>query len=297
MLNFIKRQTGDTTTNLASAKEIIISKAHLAALREDILYPEHRLTINHDADYLALNNLAQIKNAYKEGNTARIIGAIQQYRAKMNDEELSTPEKLDLITKTKTALRNLIGTAKDKGFGMHVLKKFYFDAQKKLQLNMNPLEKPNNMDQAFAAALKLDRVSDFNKVAAEAIKQNKVNDPQFTGFLDSCVLRAQTANNHTSAQRESEALFNEAKETIRQLKTIQVVPIINHFVHKENDGVNIDINDINDDPFELINNRLMREREVLENPMPRKQVIMKEEPTSATEDVKLHNEGITVSNN
>lgn len=225
MLEFIKRQGGGDSLTLTSPKVITLSKAHLNALSEGMLHPENSLNLDPDTDYLAAADLAQIKQAYKDGHRTRIISAVTDYQAVMNNDAKSTADKLTCLSKTETDIKTFVQTAKDKGFGMHVLKKFHFDAQQQLQALMNPAQIPPNLNQAFAAALKLDRVSEFNAVVREAVAQNKLADAQFTGFLASCIQKEALSTNHTTAQRESLALSQDAQRVMAHLK-LPAVPLI-----------------------------------------------------------------------
>jgi hypothetical protein len=225
MLAFIKRQGGGDSLTLTSPKVITVSKAHLNALSEGMLHPEHTVNLNANAHYLDAADLAQIKDAYTDGHRTRIISAIADYQAVMNNRARSTPDKMACLVKTEADLKAFIQTAKDKGFGLHVLKKFHFDEQQRLQTLMNQALIPANLNQAFAAALKLDRVSEFNEVVREAITHNKLTDAQFTGFLTLCIQKEALATNHSSAQRESLALSQEVQRVMAQLK-LPVAPLI-----------------------------------------------------------------------
>ena len=108
---------------------------------------------------------------------------------------------------------------------MHILKKFYFDAQLQLQKLIDPLVLPKNINQAFTAALKLDRVSEFNAVLVQAIAHNKITNVKFQEFLIACIQKEAKVTNHTEAQRESTALSVEIKKLITYL-TLAHVPLI-----------------------------------------------------------------------
>lgn len=218
MISFIRRRSGANTMTNSSAKVISMSREDLNALSEDVLHPEHRLSLEPNTDYLAIADLLIIKSAYDEGHKTRIINLISSYRATMNNPAKLPTEKLATISKTETELKELILSAKDKGMGMHVLKKFHFDAQQQLQKLMNPAYIPANINQAFSAALKLDRVSEFNHTVQEALVQNKLSNPHFSEFLNSCIQRAAQATNHSEAKEQSKALANEAYDVTQRLQ-------------------------------------------------------------------------------
>lgn len=258
MVNFIKRQGGGNSLTITSPKVITISKAHLNALSEGMLHPENNLNLAPNTNYLATNDLAMIKEAYGKGHRTRIIDAVTAYKAEMNDGENTPDDKIAAMIKTETDLKEYIRTAKDKGLGMHVLKKFYFDEQQELQKLMNPAQIPANLNQAFAAALKLDRVAEFNAVVREAVAHNKLNDAQFTGFLTACIQKEGLATNHTEAVRQSQALSLDAQRVIQhvQLPPAPIIvqleahaPVVNALAHV--------------DPLAALEADLMAEHDVL----------------------------------
>lgn len=160
-----------------------------------------------------------LKNAYSEGNQEPILAIITDYQRQISRTDLTATQKINHITQAKTQLDASIATARDKGFGKHILKKFYFDVQQKLHLLIAPLLRPVTINTAFTSALKLDRVVKFTTVVAEAIKCDKANDPRFLSFLEECIRKADAATNYIEAQRESKTLSIDVKKTIRQLKT------------------------------------------------------------------------------
>ncbi|KGP62729.1 hypothetical protein EP47_13650 [Legionella norrlandica] len=257
IIDFIKRHDGGDSITVASPKVITISKAHLNGLREDMLHPEHSLNLSPDTNYLAAEDLNIIQMAYSKEYRARILDIITEYRTIMNNEDTNTPDKLECLSQTEDTLKALIETAKDKGLGMHILKKFYFDAQQQLQKLITPEHLPHNINQAFAAALKLDKVSKFNEVVREAIAYNKVTDPQFTSFLAYCIQREALTTNYREAQRESEALSLEAQRVINHLKN-PVVPLIIQLGGQHSEDRLVEV-----DPIINLENDLRLEHEVL----------------------------------
>ncbi|KTD72978.1 hypothetical protein [Legionella tucsonensis] len=219
MLDFIKRRSGVDSILSTSTKTVTLNKVHFAVLREDTLHPEHQLVLEPTTNYLDLADLGVIRDAYNMGNRTYIMNTITRYCKKMKCDTASTDEKLKCIIETEERLRELIITARDRGFGMHVIKKFFFDAQQQLQKMISPLKFPMRLNDAFTAALKLDRVSEFNAVVLEAIKHDKITDQQFTSFLNKCVLQASAATNYLQAQEKSQELSDTAKNVIHQLET------------------------------------------------------------------------------
>ncbi|OEH46513.1 hypothetical protein lpari_02529 [Legionella parisiensis] len=219
MLDFIKRRTGADSITNTSTKTVTLSKVHFAALREDALHPEHQLVLDPNTNYLDPADLGLIKDAYNMGNRTNIMSTISIYSKKMKCDTTSIDEKLQCIIETEDRLREFIITAHDRGFGMHVFKKFLFDAQQQVQKMISPSKVPMRLNDAFTAALKLDRVSEFNAVVREAIKHDKIADQQFTNFLDECILKAAEATNYLEALEKSQELSDITKKVIHQLGT------------------------------------------------------------------------------
>ena len=217
MFQFVKRQTGANSMTLHSAKAIRMSKAELATISEVALHPEANPVMT-AANYLTPGDLLLLKGAYSDGHRTKILDCISLYRTAM-DNNASNDVKISAMTKAELDIKKLINSAKDKGFGKHLLKKLYFDAQQKLQAMMPQPVSPL-MNQAFNAALKLDRVSDFNAVVKEAISQNKLNDAQFTAFLNACVNKATAATNHSTATAQSQLLSQDAQHMINLLQVV-----------------------------------------------------------------------------
>ncbi|KTD67583.1 coiled-coil protein [Legionella santicrucis] len=219
MVEFIKRRSKSDSLVLNSVKSILISKEQLMGLTESLLHPEHQLALDSSTNYIDLMDLTLIKEAYNAGNRTRVINAITSYSTKMNCGTSSKDEKIVLITETENQLKTYLATAYDKGFCKHVLKKFYFDAQQQLQKLMPVLEIPAQLNDAFIAALQLDRVSGFNAVVIEAIKHDKISDSQFICFLDECIQRINNTKNYIEALQESRELSNTVEKTIYKLRT------------------------------------------------------------------------------
>lgn len=222
MLDFIKRHGGGDSITATSAKTVTLSKEHFAALRDNLLHPEYQLVLDDSTDYLDPADLEIIKEAYNMGYRTSILEAIKNYRKKMHCDKSSIEDKLNCIIHTEELIREFILMAHDQGFGMHILKKFFFDAQQQLRNIIPTLSRPIKLNDAFSAALKLDRISEFNSVVIEAIKQNKVEDQKFINFLEECIHRANAATNYIEAQEESRTLSNSAKQVIQQLQSLSI---------------------------------------------------------------------------
>ena len=217
MIGFIKRHGGGDSLLKGSAKEIVISRNDLNRLHETMLHPEFQLHLDSHEDYLDNRDLKSISNAYGDGHQRSIIELIDCYKTAINKKGATPQRQFEAIVKTEKALVYGLNSANDPGFGLHVLKKFYLDVQQKIQL-MIPLEdKPPQLDAAFAAALKLDRIAAFNMVIKTAILNDKLSSPAFTDYLNACIQMATLASNHREAVQRSAELVESGRETIRIL--------------------------------------------------------------------------------
>lgn len=219
MVEFIKRRSQSDSITLTSAKTITINIEQLKALNENLLHPEHQLILEPSTNYLDILDLTLIKEAYGVGNRSKVLHAITSYRAQMDNETISADEKIDYMAQTENQLKTYIDSAYNKGFCKHMLKKFYFDVQQQLQKLMPAFKIPAQLNEAFIAALQLDKVSEFNTVVMEAVKQDKMNDSKFIRFLDERIQRIKSATNYIEAQQESSRLSKAVEKTIQKLRT------------------------------------------------------------------------------
>lgn len=215
MIHFIRRRGNLNTLIKLSDKEIAISRAELALLEETLLHPEQKSHLNHGIDYLNSDDLITISKAYAI-NDQRILTIISHYKTIMNSD-ISNTEKIRQIEETARQIDRHISTSKEQGFCMHVLKKLHFDNQKNLQKMMPEKHKPAKIDEAFAAALKLDRLSEFNEVIKEAVKCDQLTSPHLAQFLEECITHAEASTNYQEAHQSSHMLRKSAQQIIHLL--------------------------------------------------------------------------------
>jgi hypothetical protein len=186
----------------SSLNQVSISSDELNSVQENMLYPECTSEIDDNKNYLDAEDLSQISKAYGKGHRTRIMNLVtvsEELLRKYTKPE----EQITIMNYRLSSLQNYINTAKDKGFGMHVMKKMHFDSQQRLQ-KMIPECK---LKGAFAVALKLDQVALFNKVVASVINKKQGNSEHFKGFITTCQsLRSDKGMNHKDAKSESELL-------------------------------------------------------------------------------------------
>ena len=231
----------------SSPKQLVITREKLAALRENMLHPETQLQFQADKNYLDKNDLEMISKAYDKGHRTKIMQTVDDYVKVMKKKPVTDDEKRAAINQATVSLMEHISTAKDKGFGMQVMKKLHFDIQQQLQMMIPAHQKPANLDEAFAAAIKLDRIADFNMVVNEAIHNNKLASPAFRDFLQGCIDKATLATNHQEAIDRSAEIPQMAALTVHQFKQKPAVDLMLHedlgLIHQvdELDGIRLPV--------------------------------------------------------
>lgn len=297
MVSFLKRHGAPSLTIVPHRNEfelthMTISVNDLARLQETMLYPETHLDGLLKTDYLNLSDLQAIGNAYGEGHRTRILSLIQDYKQFMNqtgEKEPSVHSKLKAINTVDAELLEFINTAKDKGFAMHVRKKFQFDIQQQLRSMIPPQELPDNLDEAFSAALKLDQINTFNRVMETAIETKKWNSPEFKKFLQDCITEYQRATDHALAIDASSNVATAGGKTMNafRLPLKAVLAPVSKGSKSEDDH----LDDI--DPLTIQTQQLKEQREKLEKSVSMANTKSEEEvdnqeisPTTVSVEVK-----------
>jgi|GEM_PF-2800658 len=247
---------GDLKLNVVSKNKVLISRLDLQKLNETLLYPECAHQLLHQKDYLNPQDLMLISDAYGKGHRDRIISVINNYKLQLTQSSATVETTFAAINATQTDIKNLINTAKDQGFGKHIFKKLQFDIQQQLQKMMPPLQKPQQIDLAFSAALQLDRVEEFNQVVQHAILTNQLTNPIFIGFLDDCIRNANITLNHYDAIAQSQMIAALSKQTITCLTQKPLVTKSQMSgLHKQNTD---ELDNI--DPLSIIKNELHQQQ-------------------------------------
>ncbi|VEG89608.1 hypothetical protein [Legionella spiritensis] len=225
MVEFLKRK-GSHSIRLSSYRSLEISYDDLLALTETILYPEMEATLQYDQNYLDQEDLRQISEAYNGYNNKIIIEAIDRYLEIMADDTSPINEKTDMITRTLSTIKDHLNTSKNKGFASHVLKKLHFDIQLRLQRMIPPESMPEQLNSSFTAALKLDRIAEFNEVLIYAIMTGQWDSKTFLSFLKNCMTISAGATNHDEALQKSQEIADLAEKTVLQFNQTLLLQLI-----------------------------------------------------------------------
>lgn len=207
--DFIKAQ-GIESLKL-SGNTITIDKEDLYRLKENMLYPESDLKLQ-AINYLDKSNLAITYKAYDcvparffKNTGSHLENIISEYH-----NQIAQGNVLEAIQKTEKKLHDLLESTDNQGLVKHITKKFYFDAQIQLQKLMHN-NMPYKLNDAFAAAARLDRMSQFHEVVFKACSKDMVQSPQFSAFLDFCIEQGRSATDYEKAQTASTAIVNKAQ--------------------------------------------------------------------------------------
>ncbi|MFA6302673.1 MAG: hypothetical protein WC627_06020 [Legionella sp.] len=208
LCDFIKAQGIESLT--LSGNTITIDKEDLYQLKETMLYPEADVKLQ-AINYLDKTNLAITYKAYAcvparffKNTASHIENIISEYH-----NQIAQGNVLGVIQTTEKKLHELLESTDNQGLVKHITKKFYFDAQIQLQKLMGN-NIPDKLNDAFTAAARLDRMSQFHEVVLKACSKNMIQSPQFSAFLDFCIEQARSATNSDKAQTASTAIFNKA---------------------------------------------------------------------------------------
>ncbi|MFC3907908.1 hypothetical protein ACFORL_02275 [Legionella dresdenensis] len=219
---FIERR-GSVLLAGRGSRQLLISRTDLASLTESLLHPEYVPKLQAGQNYLDRADLLVISEAYDKGHRDRIIERIDSYQKVMASPSVDIITKLEIMTATAEDIKNHIQTANNKGFGMHVLKKLQFDIQQQLR---RMASFPDLVNDAFSAAVQLDRIEEFNNVLKQAVLKNKTGSPALTQFFKDCITNARFAANHCEAVAQSQLVAELAKETIAQLTLNPMAPLL-----------------------------------------------------------------------
>lgn len=214
-LNFRLGLHGNGETMAIEESSVLISASQLALLTEGMLFPEHAAVLDMEEDYLKRNELRCLEYFYPpvEGS-AQVFGTIAQYQTLY--PTLDNPKKAqvmgEIIDIVDAKLQQLEEGFKctNPGLLLHLKRKLQFDQQQKIiELCPTLMEHTearvvqDKLHQAFQAAMKLDRVDEFQKVCRKALKTGKLNDRLFKGYLDCCINHANDAKGYDLAKRHS----------------------------------------------------------------------------------------------
>lgn len=255
MVAFIKRHGDVDSLTQIGSKQLSISRTDLAKLNETMLYPEYQIPLT-DTNYLDPLDLKLIGAAYDDANQEGILKTIADYQTVMNTPGSTDYERLKAMLDAQKELNTHFRTATDKGFSSHVLKKFYYDNQQQLQQMIPVEQQPAKLNEAFAAAAKLDRIVEFNVILYGAVVNNQLTSTNFTNFLNGCINATAHAHNHTEAKQQSKNLLKLSETTLKQflqlgqtevlsglppvrVDTASKLKTVKHLEDKERTGISI----------------------------------------------------------
>lgn len=213
MVKFIIRHMNPLPRGLElKHNQLKISRHDLAHLSETMLHPENQLSMA-KIDYLTLNDLNMISKAYNNQNSAQVLSLIENYR---KDPKVTTINTVLTSLNTLITHANQSGEPEKANFARHVLKKFHFEIQQQLQKSPNLSQKDvQKLNDAFIAAIKLDRVTVFHQFLLAHFKLNKpIPDDFLQQFITAGtnVNHQEACNNSKQLQDTSQSFLNSQKQ-------------------------------------------------------------------------------------
>lgn len=210
-LAVIAKHLGLKSTKYNDSRKIRLSADLLMKIDEHMLFAETKPQLQHEHDYLEPADLKLLAKSYPKGNRGDALKVIKTYQNKYSSHDLKLSIKCIEIAQSK--LEKLLNSTPNKGFIRHLQKRLQYDIQQKLFHWMGQ-HKPDNVEEAFAAAVKLDRVTEFNRVCQRALLLNEVNSDDFKRFLDTCIDLDKGVNNHVQAEIASSQLSKQASDCL-----------------------------------------------------------------------------------
>jgi hypothetical protein len=177
----------------------VMDGTYLRIEADDLLtLPENPFFPPPTQDYFSTEKLSLLKNSYADDpQNDKILQLIQHYK---QHDKLTQEKKLKLLTQTDAELRIALQKANNKGFAQHLLNDMQFEICKQL-MNLTPEISRDQLHEAWQAALKMDQVSQFNKVFMYGVVSNKTH--VFREYLDQWVKQTKQITDHPSAVKAS----------------------------------------------------------------------------------------------
>ena len=156
LLEALREKTGNPDSPTRNwFRNIRIRKTDLLAINENILFPEQNPLQNfNEHKFLDCKQLQALKGHYEAGHKTKVIDLIGRYELYMKNIQHKLLSRM--IDSTRQDLVTLRDSAEDKRFAQHVLKKFEFDVQQKLQRMIPQESMPTDLKAAFEASIKID---------------------------------------------------------------------------------------------------------------------------------------------
>lgn len=218
-VRWISRAVDDRSMKMPNSKTLIMSVETLHEINDRMLFPEHKIGYDSRHDYLNLTDLSQLASHYSGSKQNRLmLNLMHSFKNKFDPSKQLNVNMMYLVT-VIDRFKLYKTSYKEIGFICHVEKCFHYDMQQRLQSLMHTV--PINMYEAFQAAIKLDRLVEFNQVCLEAVKNNKVMNPSFNIFLAECIQLGQAADNYHQSKASSTVLREHAQECIQGLQSQQ----------------------------------------------------------------------------
>ncbi|CDZ78521.1 hypothetical protein BN59_02831 [Legionella massiliensis] len=219
MIAVLKSAGVDTSLCEKKGTTLKIPIGELNKVQERCMFPELGAFAPPPNGYLDINRLRLNLSGYSE-NSEVIIARIEKYKADLLQAEAleygpDIKNKIENMQSTLAALKEIRDSSSSKGMVKQVELNLQLDIQENLR-EMIHEEEPGldaKIAQAFEAAVKLDRVNDFNHVLMAFAYNGFKNAPGLDTYLTHCITAGQRANdNYKNAKEASLAIRNESHE-------------------------------------------------------------------------------------
>ncbi len=194
-----------------SEKTLGIPTSELEKIHENNFFPEH-CPINPKVNYL--ENFFEISSAYPEKDRTLFIELLNNYQYDLNSAD--KPEKqIKTLSKLLDNLYNKLPQEGNPGLLKHLELTIQMHTQQQLRKLLPELAA--HIAPAFEAALKLDRVKDFNAVLLSYAQNPHQNKVHLIAYFDSCIGHAKITTDYNRGKIESLAMQDESSALVSTL--------------------------------------------------------------------------------
>lgn len=195
-----------------SKNTLHIPATELAKLTETSLFPALR-AFNQKEDYTNIEDLRRIAKGYPEGLQDLAISRIEHYKFEVMSK-VDPVEKAKAMKSALDAIQRYCVQETNKGFLKHVELNLQMDIQKQLRQIIHDFHADDELEakvaEAFDAAVKLDRLDDFNRVLITFAISPEGNKKNLMTYLNKCIDHGLKATNYNLAKQESEQMQQES---------------------------------------------------------------------------------------
>jgi hypothetical protein len=202
---------GDTT--------LIVPLHMLLEINDRILYPEYFPFLKKKINYLDIDALRRLASCYPDDDKQLILEKIYEFivdylRGGSFNKQLKKIEDISI------KVQEIKANTANQGLICNIQKRLHYAIQQKLQA-LFPIDYSGLMNNAFAAAVKLDRLTEFNQVCIAVLKSGYDAYPEFNIYLHNCICFDKNSNNYQQARLASGQLHQASLDIQNSLTSIK----------------------------------------------------------------------------